>query len=131
MQTLPEQRPLGELFGELVHETGTLIRKEVDLAKVEMSAKAKTAARHAASAAIGGAVALAGALTLLAALVLVIATAIPLWASALLVGLAVTTAGGLIVLRAVRAFQKFDVVPRATVQTLQEDRQWAKEQMSR
>ena len=37
MQTELRQRPLGELFSELASETGTLVRKEVQLAKVEMT----------------------------------------------------------------------------------------------
>ena len=42
-----DERSLGELFAELSRETGVLIRKEVELATTEMTAKARTAAAHA------------------------------------------------------------------------------------
>ena len=131
MNPVVEQRPLGELFSELAHETGTLVRKEVELAKTEMTGKAKVAAKDAAVIAAGGAVGLAGALTLLAALVLAIGTLIPLWVSALLVGALVTALGATMALRGLRAFKRIDPVPQETVRTLQEDRQWAREQLSR
>ena len=39
-----DERSLGELFAELSRETGVLVRKEVELATTEMTAKARTAA---------------------------------------------------------------------------------------
>ena len=131
MNPVVEQRPLGELFSELAHETGTLVRKEVELAKTEMTGKAKVAAKDAAIVAVGGVVSLAGALVLLGALVLVLGTLIPLWASALLVGAVVTAVGAVVAMRGVRAFRSIDPMPQQTIRTLQEDRQWAREQMSR
>ena len=131
MAAVTEQRPLGELFAELAGETATLVRHEVELAKVETAAKIRTAGSNAAMLAAGGAVALAGALVLLGAMVLVLALAIPLWASALVIGLVVTTVGGLLVARSLRAFGRLDPVPRQTLQTLKEDKQWLREQVSR
>ena len=126
-----EQRPLGELFSELAHETGTLVRKEVELAKTEMTGKAKVAAKDAAAIAVGGVVGLAGGLFLLGALVLALGTLIPLWVSALLVGGIVTAIGVTMALRGMRALKHIDPAPQQTIRTLQEDRQWAREQMSR
>lgn len=131
MQATEPQRPLGQLFSELAHETGTLIKKEVELAKTELAAKAAIATRNAAFVAAGGAIVLAGALTLLAALVLAVGTLMPLWASALLIGALISGIGASLVLAGVRAFKRFDPAPRETVQTLKENRQWAREQLSR
>jgi hypothetical protein len=125
-QASAHERPLGELFSELAHETGTLVRKEVELAKTEMTGKAKLAAKDAAIVAAGGAVGLAGALTLLAAVVLALGTLIPLWVSALLVGIAVTALGAITAARGLRAFKRIDPAPQQTIRTLQEDRQWAR-----
>ncbi len=126
-----EQRPLGELFSELASETATLVRHEVELAKVETTAKLKTAAMTAAQLAAGGAIALLGALALLAGVILVLGLAIPLWASALVVGILISAVGGFLVVRSLAAFKRFDIAPRETLQALRDDKQWLREQVSR
>jgi len=131
MNPVQQQRPLGELFSELASETGTLIRKEVELAKTEMTAKASFAGRNAAAVAAGGAVAFMGAMALLAGLILALGMLIPLWASALLVGAIVAGIGGALVMKGLSSFKRIDPVPRETVRTLQEDKRWAREQLSR
>jgi hypothetical protein len=127
----PEQRPLGELFSELAQQTGTLVRDEVALARIEMTAKAKSAGRDAALVAGGGAIAMLGVMALMAALILVLAMAVPLWVSALIVGLVVSGVGLGIASAGIRAWRGLDPMPRRTIQTLQEDRQWLRAQASR
>ena len=124
-------RPLTELFSELARQTGTLVRDEVALARVEMTAKAKIAGRDAALVAGGGAMAILGIMALLASLILVLAMAMPLWASALLVGVLVSGAGVTIARAGTRAWSNLDVAPRRTIETLEEDRKWLSEQVSR
>lgn len=132
MQHVTEPQPsLGALFSDLARETGTLVRKEVELAKVEMTAKAKVAGRDAALVGAGGMVAFIGALALVAALILVLGEAMPLWASALLVGAVVSAAGAGLAIHGIRALKSLDAKPRETLGTLQEDKQWLREQMSR
>lgn len=126
-----EQRPLGELFAELAAQTGTLVRKEVALARVEMTAKAKVAGRNAALVAGGGAMTMLGVMALMGALVLVLAMAIPLWASALVVGLVVSGIGLALASSGIRAWKSLDVAPREAIETLQEDRKWLRQQVSR
>jgi hypothetical protein len=131
MQYVSEQRSLGELFSELALETGTLVRDEVRLAKVEMTQKAKVAGRDAAIVAAGGAIAVLGVMALEAALILAIGTLIPLWASALLVGAMVSITGAALVVMGIRAFKGIDPSPRQTIGTLQENKRWLSEQASR
>lgn len=132
MMTEPsEQRPLGELFSELASNTGTLVRKEVELVAVEMTVKAKTAGRNAAMVAVGSAVTLLGVMALMAALVLGLGTFMPLWAAALVVGAVVSTTGGALAMGGMKAFKAIDVAPRQTMETLEENRQWLKNQASR
>lgn len=131
MEPVTTQRPLGELFKELAGETATLMRQELELAKVETVAKARAAGKQTAQLAAGAVIAMMGALALLAGVILVLALAIPLWASALIVGLVVTALGGVLGVPAWRALARFDPAPRATLQTLQEDKQWLREQVSR
>lgn len=131
MQHVTEPRSLGALFSELAQETGTLVRKEVELASAEMTAKAKTAGREAALVASGGAIALLGAMALVAALILVLGTVLPLWASALIVGAMLAGTGGVLAVLGIRAFKGIETAPRQTIETLEENKRWLRQQMSR
>lgn len=128
MQQSRDDRSLGELFSELAAETSTLVRQEVNLAKTEMSHKASRAGRHIGVLAAGGAVAYAGLLAVLAGVIVLLDNVMPLWVSALLVGVVVGIAGYLLVRRALDALKREDFAPRETIETLKEDQQWAKDQ---
>ncbi len=130
-QANEQQRSLGELFTELAQETGTLVRKEMELAKTEMTAKVATARKEALTIALGWLLGSAGVLVLLAALVLGLGTLIPLWVSALLVGALATAVGTMLFTRGFRALGRSDPLPRETIQTLKEDTRWLREQSSR
>jgi uncharacterized membrane protein YqjE len=123
-----DDRSLGELFSELAQKTTTLVRHEVNLAKVEMSEKASRAGKHVGFLAAGGAVAYAGLLAILAAVIILLNDVMPLWLAALLVGLVVAVVGYLLVRRGLDALKREDFVPRQTMETLKEDQQWAKDQ---
>ena len=123
-----DDRSLGELFSELAQETSTLVRQEVNLAKTEMSQKASRAGRHVGVMAAGGAVAYAGLLAILAGVIVLLDNVMPLWLSALLVGIVVAVVGYLLVRRALDALKREDFAPRQTMETLKEDQQWAKDQ---
>ena len=127
-QSRDDNRSLGELFSELAQETSTLVRQEVTLAKTEMSHKASRAGKHIGVLAAGGAVAYAGLLALLAGVIVLLDNVMPLWASALLVGVVVAIVGYLLVRRALDALKREDFAPRETIETLREDQQWAKYQ---
>jgi len=128
MQQSRDDRSLGELFAELAQETSTLVRQEVNLAKTEMSQKASRAGKHAGILAAGGAVAYAGLLAILAAVIVLLDNVMPLWLSALLVGLVVAAVGYLLVRRALDALKREDFAPRETIGTLKEEQRWAKDQ---
>ena len=120
---------VGDLLRALARDTGVLIRQELRLAGTEMSAKAERVAHNAAVIATGGALALAGVLALLAAAIAGLATQLPLWASALIVGLVVMAAGYLLVNRGLSAMKRIDPLPVETINTLKADAEWAKEQV--
>ena len=65
-----EDRPLTELFSDLVQETGTLVRQEVQLAKAEVTQSAAQVGRAAGMMVVGGLVAYAGLLAVLAAIII-------------------------------------------------------------
>ena len=125
-----DDRSLGELFAQLAQETSTLVRQEVQLARVELSQKGAQVGKDIASLVIGGAVAFAGFLAIVAAVILALGEAgLPWWLSALLVGVVVAGVGAALVARARTALQQTDLTPRQTVETLKEDREWAKDQI--
>ncbi len=131
MQGRGDDRSLGELFSELSQETTTLIRQEVNLAKTEMSQKASRVGKDVGFMAAGGAVAYAGLLAILAGVIALLGLVIPLWLSALLVGLVVAGLGYFLVRRGLDALKREDLAPRQTIETLKEDKEWAKDQTDR
>jgi hypothetical protein len=100
----------------------------VNLAKTEMSQKASTAGKHIGVLAAGGALAYAGLLAILAGVIALLNDVMPLWASALLVGIVVAIVGYLLIRKGLDALKRDDFAPRETIETLKEDQQWAKEQ---
>jgi len=131
MESPVEERSLGELFKELASETSLLVKKEVELAKTEVSVKAKLVAKDGGLVVGGAACAVFASLVLIAALILGLGTIIPLWASALLVGLVLAATAAGLAITGVRKLQRLDAKPTATLRTLKEDKLWLREQMSR
>jgi xanthine/uracil permease len=131
MAQLRDERSLGDLFSDLSRETTTLVRKEVQLAKAELTQSATEAARGIGMLVAGGAVAYAGLLFLLLAIVYgLIDAGWDAWLSALVVGLVVVAIGAILVLRARESLKPANLAPRRTVETLKEDQEWAKEQIT-
>jgi drug/metabolite transporter (DMT)-like permease len=125
MATRPDDRSLGDLFAELSRETGVLVRKEVELATTEMTAKLKTAAAQAAMIATGGALAHAGLLVLLAAIVLGLAQlGIQPWLSALIVAVVVMIVGYVLVQRGRASMHATSLTPTQTMESLKETATW-------
>jgi uncharacterized membrane protein YqjE len=112
-------RSLGELFSELSSDVATLVRKEIELARVEMSRIASTFARRATYIAIGAVLCVAGLLSLLATATLAgIAMGLsPLVASAIVTVL-VLAIGGVLVMSGLSALRKESLMPTETIETL-------------
>jgi len=126
----PEPRPVGELVVELADQTRTLIKTELLLARTEMSAKAKTVTRQGIGVAIGLGVAAGGALALLAGVILLVGEIMALWAAALLVGALVAAGGAALTASKLRLLKRLDLAPRQTLQTLEENKLWLRNQAS-
>ena len=124
-----ENRPLGDLFGDLATEMSNLVRQEVALAKVEVTQKAKYVGRNVGYLVVGGAVAYAALLAILAAIIMLLARVIPNWGAALIVGVVVAGIGWMLIGKAMMALQQADLTPRETVETLKEDATWMKQQI--
>jgi hypothetical protein len=124
-----EDRSLGELFAELSQQVSTLVRKEFDLARHEVTRSVTKLGRAAAFIAAGGLLAYAGLIVLLVGLGFLLATlGLETWLAMLLVGVAVIAIGGVMVWYFLNEMRKTSVVPERTVETIQDNVQWAKEQ---
>ena len=125
MAGTPDQRSIGELFAELSRETGTLIRKELELATTEMTGKARVAGAHVGTIAVGGALAHAALLVLLAAIVMALAQlGIEPWLSALIVALLTGVSGYMLVKKGLANLRRTSVTPTNTIEALKETATW-------
>ncbi|HWA71942.1 MAG TPA: phage holin family protein [Polyangiaceae bacterium] len=120
---------VGELLGTLARDTGALMRQELKLASAEMTVKGKRLARSLGVVAAGGALSLAGFLALLAAGIAGLHAVLPLWLSALLVGLSVLGVGYALISKGLRAIADIEPLPEQTLNTLSADVAWAKEEI--
>lgn len=129
MAYIHEERSLGELFDELTYEARTLVRQEVQLAKLEMSEKARDAGRDVTFLVMGGAIAYAGFLALVYAAILGLGEVVGNGWSALIVGVVVAGIGYLVLQKGLSDLKRVDPVPQRTLETLREDQEWMKRQV--
>jgi hypothetical protein len=114
-------RSLGELFAELSRDTARLVRKELELAQVELRTIAGSLGRRAVVIAIGAVLCLAGTLSLVATATLgAIAMGLSAVAASALVTLLVFAIGGLLVWRGLAALRAETFIPKETIQTLKD-----------
>ncbi|CAB4938447.1 unannotated protein [freshwater metagenome] len=121
------QAPAGELFKRLSEDTSQLVRLEIELAKTEMTTKAKTIGAGAGligAAALFGFFAFAAFTTILVAL---LATAMKTWIAALIVTVIYAAIAAVAGLQGRNRIQKATPpVPEQTIETVKEDVEWAK-----
>ena len=130
METMRDERTLGEMFAELSRETRTLVQQELQLAKTELTEKASRLGKGAGLIVGGGLIAYGGLLAIIAALVLItIALGAPPWAAALLGGVLAGGIGYLLIRSGLAALKPQELTPRKTIDTLKEDAQWLKAQV--
>lgn len=124
-----QDRSLGDLLGDLSRDLSTLMRQEIELAKVEI--KEEVAKTGKAGGMLGG-TAVAGHMALLLlsfALAWGLAEIMPTGFAFLLVGLAYAAVAGALYLKGRDELRKVHPVPEQTVETLKEDVAWARQQM--
>jgi len=128
LQQTQNDRSVGELFGDLAAELSTLVRQEVTLAKTEISQKISGVVKDVGMVAAGGVLAVCALLALEAAAILGLATVLPAWAAALIVGVVVLIVAAALVMKALGALKKENLAPQQTIDSLREDAQWLKQQ---
>lgn len=129
---------LGALLKRLAHETRTLLRQELELAKAEVSEKAAKAGRNVAFLAVGGVVLFTAALVLLAALTIgvgvVLAQAIEAqhaaWLAPLIVGIVITIVGYALLNKGLRALRRMRFAPTKTINSMRENKEWLQDRIT-
>jgi hypothetical protein len=129
-QTIPDQRSMGDIVGDIAKDVSNLVRQEMDLAKTEMKQEATKAGKGAGM--LGGA-GVAGHMALLF-LTLTLVFLLDNWVPIELAALILTAVWGIIAAvlaaRGRNELKQVDPKLETTQRTLKEDVQWAKAQKS-
>ena len=120
--------PISELIRSLVSDVALLVRREAELAKIEVKDKASAAGTAAGLLAAGAATGLFAFGTRIAAAVLALAIVLPAWAAALIVGaVLLAVAASLIVAGRARLRAAGPLAPTRTLEAVREDIGWIRQ----
>ena len=128
-QLVREQPSLGDLFADLATQTGKLIRQEAALAKSELSDKAAAAGKDIGMIAAGALIGYAGVLAVVASMIILLSYAMPLWASALAVGIVLGVVAYFLVSSGMSHIKNANWAPQESIESIKEDAQWLKKQV--
>ena len=123
-QTEPEgaDRPLPELFRTLAEEFTTLLRQELLLARVEVSAKVREITNALPSFGVAAILALGAFGALVTAIIAALALLLPVWAAALVVAVVFGIAALVLALRGRSALRHAaPLIPQQTISSVQQD----------
>jgi drug/metabolite transporter (DMT)-like permease len=124
-----DDRSLKELLSDLTNSVTTLFRKEIELARAEMSEKISQASIAAGSVAAGGVLALAALIVLLQALVIALTElGLAPALSALIVGGVVAIIAFALIYKGMNDLKASNLAPTRTVEALRRDADMVKEQ---
>jgi uncharacterized membrane protein YqjE len=132
LQTEPKQadKSLGELFGEMTREVSDLMRKEVELAKVEIKEEVGRAGKAGGMLGAGAGAGYFSLLFVSLALAWLLDQAMPIALAFFIVGVLYGIAAAVLITRGREQMKRVDPVPRQTVDTLKEDAEWVRAQKS-
>ena len=132
LETEPKQaeKSIGELFGEMTSEVSELMRKEVQLAKVELKEEVGRAGKAGGMLGAGGVAGYFALLFVSLALAWLLDQALPIALAFFLVGALYGIAAAVLITRGRDQMKHVDPVPRQTVETLKEDAAWVRAQKS-
>ena len=130
---------IAELLKDLRDESVTLMRQELALARTEIGEKASKAARNTAYTGVGAVLLYVGAFFVLSAVAVGLALLINRmgadphgwWLGPLIVGGIVGAIGASLTSKGIKTLKEQSLVPEKTVQTLQEDKQWLQDKVTR
>jgi len=118
-----DTRPIGVLIGDLLRDVREIVRGEVRLASAELLADALALRRAAVFMAVAGMLVLMGVAYLFLSALFGLATVIPMWAAALLLGAGALLAAAGTAFAAMKGLKRVTGVPR-TLAVLEETTRW-------
>jgi putative superfamily III holin-X len=120
-------RPTAELMRELTDQTTTLVRKEIELAKVELTEKGKKAGVGAGMFGAAGLFGVGAFAAITTCLILALNTFLAGWLAALIVAVVYVAIAGVLALRGKKQVkQATPPVPERAVDSAKEDLEWVK-----
>jgi len=120
-------RPVAELLREFSEQTTTLVRQELELAKLELTEKGKRAGIGAGMFGGAGVVGLYAVGAVTAALIIALATAMTAWLAALIVGVLYAAIAGILALTGKSKVQQaVPPLPEQATESVKEDVQWTR-----
>jgi uncharacterized membrane protein YqjE len=120
-------RPTSDLLKQLTDQTTTLVRQEIELAKLEFREKGKKAGAGAGMFGGAGVLGLYAVGALTATIILALATFLPGWLAALIVTIVYGAIAGVLALRGKSQVKEAaPLVPEQAVDTTKEDVRWVK-----
>jgi hypothetical protein len=121
---------LSQLLRELIADTRTLVRQEIELAKVETTRTAKRLAVDGVWIAAGAAVVALGGLCLVLAMALGLGALLgSYWLGTLITGLVLVLIGALAAWKGVGDLKRGNLAPEQTVDSVKEDAAWARREL--
>lgn len=127
-RTATDDRSTSDLLRDLSQQTGDLVRKEMELAKAELTEKGKAAGIAGGMFGGAGLVALYGVGALIACAILALAIVVDAWLAALIVGVGLLALAGLLALTGKKKVeQATPPVPEQAIESSKEDVEWTKQ----
>jgi uncharacterized membrane protein YqjE len=129
MATPQRLRSVPEILDDIASNLAEIVHAQFQLAKSELKEGAEKVAGPGAALGAGAALALYGLGFLLLAAVYALSLVMAGWLAALIVGAALTLAAGILIAAGATKLKRVNLAPDKTIRTLEEDVQWAKQQI--
>ncbi len=126
---LTHEPTLGELLLGMSEDISTLVHKEIELARLEISEKLKKATGGIINIAAGGILLLLGAGALVAAAILGLGSVFAYWLAALIVGVVIALVGLFLVQTGQANVRSLTLMPEKSLASLKEDTEMVKEKL--
>ena len=124
---MAEERPVSDVFQDIVRNLQEMVRSEIRLAKAEIRGEVKQAVSSAVWIAAGGVAAMSAWIFLLWTLAYALATRTPMWAATLLVALVMAAAAAALIMSGIRRAKRIHPIPERIVESVKENLEWMKQ----
>jgi uncharacterized membrane protein YqjE len=121
------ERSFSVVLQDIVRNIQEIVRSELRLAKSEIREEASKAKSSALMLGSGVVLSLFAVLFLLLTVVFSLSNVLPIWAAALIVGLGLAIAGGMMLAMGVKLTKRIHPTPERTMKSIKENVKWSKQ----